>query len=158
MGKKPKGFSQADLAAALGISGAAVTRYKQRGMPTHSADAARAWRRQYVRPRMNWRDPRTSLYAQFELVRRLGALVVAELRHGSNCGAMVEDLRAALSGVPDDARGLVALPVEVWDALMPTAALQAFSERGCDEAVPVNDGTPEAAVLFALCCGEARLL
>jgi Zn-dependent protease with chaperone function len=46
-------LSQQDLAAALGVDPSWVTRYKAKGLPTHSVEAAQAWRRENVRPRVN---------------------------------------------------------------------------------------------------------
>jgi transcriptional regulator with XRE-family HTH domain len=46
-------LSQQDLAAALGVDPSWVTRYKAKGLPTHSIEAAKAWRRDNVRPRVN---------------------------------------------------------------------------------------------------------
>ena len=40
-----------DLAKLLGVSAATVTRDAAAGMPTHSLDAAKAWRAQHRRPR-----------------------------------------------------------------------------------------------------------
>jgi transcriptional regulator with XRE-family HTH domain len=45
-----KRLKQADLARALGISAAMVSRLKQQGMPTHSIAAAAAWRAKYLDP------------------------------------------------------------------------------------------------------------
>lgn len=39
-----------ELATALGISGAMVSKLKQRGMPTHSVEAAQQWRLAYLQP------------------------------------------------------------------------------------------------------------
>lgn len=44
--------TQQQLAAALGVDPSWVTRYKAKGLPTHSVEAAQAWRRDNVRPRM----------------------------------------------------------------------------------------------------------
>lgn len=44
-------ISQAELAKALGVDPALVTRYAKRGMPVYSIDAARTWRAANVRPR-----------------------------------------------------------------------------------------------------------
>ena len=41
---------QKDLAAALGISGAMVSRLVRRGMPTKSLEAAQRWRRRHLNP------------------------------------------------------------------------------------------------------------
>jgi phage terminase Nu1 subunit (DNA packaging protein) len=43
--------TQAEIADALGISGATVSRFKRKGMPVSSIEAARAWRDENVRPR-----------------------------------------------------------------------------------------------------------
>ncbi len=45
-------MAQAELAKALGVHPAVVTRDKQRGMPVHDVEAAREWRRRNVRPRI----------------------------------------------------------------------------------------------------------
>jgi hypothetical protein len=42
---------QKDLAAALGVDQALITRYKRRGMPVHSVEAALQWRAENVRQR-----------------------------------------------------------------------------------------------------------
>lgn len=44
--------SQADLARALGIDPALVTRYKARGMPVDSVEAAAAWKAENVRAKV----------------------------------------------------------------------------------------------------------
>ncbi len=46
-----------DLATALGVSAATVTRDAAVGMPTHSVDAAAAWRREHRRPRHRAQQP-----------------------------------------------------------------------------------------------------
>jgi hypothetical protein len=45
-------LTQQQLAAALGVDASWVTRYKAKGLPTHSVEAAQAWRRDNVRPRV----------------------------------------------------------------------------------------------------------
>lgn len=44
--------NQADLAKALGVDPALITRYKRRGMPTDSVEAALAWKAANVRARV----------------------------------------------------------------------------------------------------------
>ena len=46
-----------DLARELGVSAATVTRDAAVGMPTHSVDAAAAWRREHRRPRHRAQQP-----------------------------------------------------------------------------------------------------
>jgi phage terminase Nu1 subunit (DNA packaging protein) len=48
---------QAELAKALGVSPAVVSRDKARGMPVHSIDAAKQWRLAHVRARIQARHP-----------------------------------------------------------------------------------------------------
>jgi hypothetical protein len=47
--------SQSELAAALGVDPALVTRYKRRGMPVDSIAAAQAWKAKNVRARVGGR-------------------------------------------------------------------------------------------------------
>lgn len=46
-------LSQQQLASALGINPGAVSKLKRRGMPVHSVEAARQWRREHVRARIS---------------------------------------------------------------------------------------------------------
>jgi hypothetical protein len=48
---------QIDLAKALGVTPAVVSRDARRGMPTSSVEAAREWRHQHVRARINHKRP-----------------------------------------------------------------------------------------------------
>jgi hypothetical protein len=50
-------LSQQDLAAALGVHPSVVTKDKARGMPVDSVEAAQAWRKANVRPRINPSTP-----------------------------------------------------------------------------------------------------
>jgi len=50
MNGERNGLSQAALARLLGISGAAVTKAKQQGMPVSSLAEASAWRREHLDP------------------------------------------------------------------------------------------------------------
>jgi hypothetical protein len=44
-------LTQRDIAAALGVTPAMVCRWRAKGMPTTSTEAAAAWRAEHVRPR-----------------------------------------------------------------------------------------------------------
>jgi phage terminase Nu1 subunit (DNA packaging protein) len=48
---------QSEIAAALGVTPAVVTRLKARGMPVHDIEAARVWRMQHVRARVTAPPP-----------------------------------------------------------------------------------------------------
>lgn len=52
-----KGLTQAALAQALGMSEGRVSQLKSQGMPTHSVDAAQAWRETHQSIAMRKRDP-----------------------------------------------------------------------------------------------------
>lgn len=52
-----KPLTRKALAAALGVSGAMVTKAARRGMPTHSVEAARRWRAASVRERAGSAPP-----------------------------------------------------------------------------------------------------
>jgi hypothetical protein len=48
---------KSQIAAALEVDPANITRWAKRGMPLYSIDAARAWRQQNIRPRMKPYQP-----------------------------------------------------------------------------------------------------
>jgi hypothetical protein len=74
-------YLKADLARDLGVSPALVSRDAKRGMPTHSAEAARKWRQTYLtHERVN-----------------VGAAVVAVAVGSVDLGAFAENLLAAAS-------------------------------------------------------------
>lgn len=49
-------MNQKDLAAALGLDESVVSRYKRKGMPTHSVEAARQWKDAHIKPRARASD------------------------------------------------------------------------------------------------------
>jgi hypothetical protein len=103
----------ADLARELNLSRSTVAGLKARGMPTHSAAAAREWRAAHLDPalrkecRMNFADPAAAVTA-------LGKQVHHDL-------SRLEELRAAIMGLSVAAQDRVLLSVEVWDALVAPA-------------------------------------
>lgn len=153
--------TQAAIARELGISKAAVTKLKARGMPTHSADAARAWRAAHlcsgrVRP-----DPGPSPETLVARVHNLAALAL-QAAHAGRFDLVADELRTAMRAVPAERRSDVSLPVELWRALIGRHALgvldsgpKAEQPMSADDA---DDADAVGAVCFALACGEAALL
>lgn len=96
-------MSQKDLARALGVSPALVSRLKKRGMPTHSAEAAKAWRSRNVGPYV--KSP-ASAYAIPTTPTPIAAAVRASTAPpprpadppGDPFAATVDELEAALHG------------------------------------------------------------
>jgi hypothetical protein len=103
-------MKQSDLAQALSLSPAAVSRLVARGMPTSSAEAARVWRRDHVRVRMRPGPGRPGSADAARLLQRVTALAARAARALSNDDefAVIEpDLRAAIAALPDELRELV---------------------------------------------------
>jgi hypothetical protein len=116
-------MKQSDLAQALSLSRAAVSRLVARGMPTSSAEAARAWRRDHVRVRMR---PRTEGHpvsgAAARLLDRVTALAASAaeaLSTGDGFKAIEPDLRAAIAALPDELRErvLIEWPTDSAEAI-----------------------------------------
>lgn len=141
-----KATSQADLAQALGLSESAVSKFKRQGMPIDSIDSARAWHARQVRPRVSNNPAR--LYAkQLTAIQALWPVALVALRAGQ-LEAVRPALQQALRAVPDEARHLVRVDVEVMDAL--TADFGALlgassaSGEGIDQAEPMSDSQAAA--------------
>lgn len=125
-----------DLAKQLDISAAMVSKLAKRGMPTHDVQAARRWRDRHLEParrkdaridgqrNADWRGRRhreaASAHDRAAAVARaesLAAAVRESMEAGQDPGPMLPELRAALRGVPHEARPQVAMDRGVWDAL-----------------------------------------
>ena len=117
-----------DLAAALGISGAMVSRLAKRGMPVDSLERAERWRARHLEPartkawRMGAASPppaapiasfasiaATTLHQVYDL-----AAIGAELLPLGRFHLLEPHLRAALRGLPPHARDalMIAMPAE----------------------------------------------
>ena len=132
-----KTTTQAAIGRALGLSKGAVSKLKARGMPVHSSEAARAWRREHLNPARRKPEPRPT---GDESLRRVAELAgVAQAAVDAVRFELIEPaLRSAMRDVPSELRERVALPVPVWDALLrPMLALigsepNAGEPRGAD--------------------------
>lgn len=145
--------SDAQLALQLNIDPALVTRYKKRGMPTHSLAAADAWRRANVRPRMTRPKAGTAAAARNALhtIERN-----AQLWHAAAVAGRFELVRAevqqALQAVPASHEAKVRLSRETFDALLSDvmAATAADRRPGAFEAQCVPAQEAAAGLLYRL--------
>lgn len=99
--------NQADIARALDISPATVTKCKHMGMPVDSVPAARAWRTANIAPTMhNYYKRNTAPGPTGALQDALALMdvVAAALASGQSIGALVPVLRLALHAVPKHER------------------------------------------------------
>jgi len=121
-----KEISQRCIAEALGMSAAAISKFVRRGMPIGSVEAARAWHRAYVRPRMS--DNPARRYAdELAQVDGLWPLARAAMAAG-RLDVIRPALSAALRAVPHEARHLVSVDPEVADELV-APVLQIFRDN-----------------------------
>ncbi len=161
--------NDADLAGLLGISRAAVSAQKARGMPTHSLEDARAWRdanlkanyRKDMNPARELQDgPRKYLElrrdrAAMDAVDRIVPLALEAAKAG-RFELVRAELQAALAKVPEHCQARVALPVDLWDALVgpqiDSWGLE-HDEKARAAALPDAEFDWPAGVLFALAAG-----
>jgi hypothetical protein len=156
----------ADLAAELGLSERMVYKLRKRGMPTHSAGAAQAWRAANLDPalvkehRQPFESPRKrdqersgearDSSAGVRLVERLGALAAADFE--AWCG----ELQGAMRDLPGPPWPEVILPLDVWRGLVaPVAAAQrAGWPLEAAHAYEVHaDAVSEADLMFLIAAG-----
>lgn len=122
--------SQTALAAALGIGPAMVSRYKVKGMPLHSIEAAQAWRDANVRVRLTPEADSSSTGKALEgeqAAARAGALLQAAaelLETGGDVWPMAATVRQAMAAVPPEQRSRVLFPVSIMDWLTEDVARQ----------------------------------
>lgn len=139
-----------ELAEALGISAAMVSKLAKRGMPTDSVERAQRWRRRHLEPGrvkgVRYERTRPAAPDPVQLAEALGLAALSDFKtHGSA-------LRAALRAVPEDRADEVRLPDSVWAALYGPEFMQAMeAERQADPPAEGEAMTPEQAEI------EARL-
>lgn len=163
--------SQTALAAGLGIDPAMVTRYKRKGMPVHSVEAAQAWRDANVRARYTPAAEAGTTSRALEgeqSAARAGALLQAAgelLENGGDVAPLETTIRQAMAAVPPGQRERVLAPVNIMDWL--TKDVAQVLER--DDPAGLLHGTlPQArrprgarldmgAFWYAVAAGEVRL-
>ena len=142
-------LSKKTLAAALGVSAPAFSRYVRAGCPVDSVEAARDWQRRHVDPlqrllrgagRMPAADPAAE-------VHRLMALAADDFE--SHAGR----LRAALRAVPMHARPGLLLNLDVMRRLLPAGLVNELG-GACDTPDDEDDLEHVASILYGLAAGE----
>ena len=141
--------SQAALARALGLSPAAITKFKARGMPIDSVEAAQAWRAKHLRPRVRAdRQDTAPGVSPLQRAEQLGLLALG------NFQAHAGELRAALAALsPGDARR-VRLEVTVWDLLHGPGLLTEVCDPALAGAGDIGDDSVAAGILWDVACGR----
>lgn len=165
-----------DLAEALGLSAASITKQAKRGMPTHDVEAARRWRERHLEiARRKSPPPAAQTQAPSDTPRPQPAAahdagqaleharqiidLAAELLAAGRLQPMLGAVRAALRAVPAHARHELLLPMPLWDSLVNdvTDAIEAATDE--DETCPEMTDD-EAAVMgdfwMAVACGEVE--
>lgn len=154
-------YLKADLARDLGLSGASISKLAARGMPTHSREAAEAWRHANLQP--SWMKPTT---------RARGAASPADLEPDDDGDALLAIVRRMADLAADDPtpwlaplrevlRELhpsrwaeVSLTLDTWRALLGDA-LPALADPTAPPDSPA-DAEIAAEWMFALAAGHAK--
>lgn len=155
--------SQNHLASLLGISKGAASRLAARGMPTHSLEAAQAWRATHLDPARTKGtrfDPSalgaepvqtsaptparvTSSPNPLERAASLLEIASSALGNGRPIDVLVPSLRSALAEVHPSVRSSLLLPIEVMDVLV-AHVLEALSQSE-ELSDPVSQGVSQSA-------------
>lgn len=150
-----KTLRQSDIADALGLSPAAVSTFKARGMPMDSVEAAREWHRRSVRPRVST-NPRRAYAAQFAALERLWPVARAAL-DANTLDAVLPSLQAALRAIPEHVRHLAQLDSQVMTAICgPWAAFFKSEVAEAELVVPLGEEDAElmGRVWYSLAANE----
>ena len=139
-------LTQIQLAAALGLSQAAISQSVAKGMPTHSIEAARAWRETHLHPGRAKPAPRAPTLAA--LLRKAEALLEA----GEGVAPLLPRIREALRQVPADQRAAVAMSEGLWDSLTAPIGHAFKPERGA--ALTQAEADEMGAFWYAMAAGE----
>lgn len=138
--KKP---TQAALAAALAINPALVTRYKRKGMPVHSIEAAQQWRDENLRVRYTPERDQEAVERAINgerAVKRVHALHQAAselLDSGGELHSLLPMIRQAMSEVPPSQRNRVLVSAGVMD-LLAADVLRVHQQGG--DVIEATDG------------------
>lgn len=104
-----------ELAEALGISAAMVSKLAKRGMPTDSVERAQRWRRRHLEPGrvkgVRYERTRQPALDPVQQVEALGRAALGDFKTHEAA------LRAALRAMPEDRADEIRLPESVWAAL-----------------------------------------
>ena len=142
--------TQTAIAQALGIARSRVTAMKQQGMPTHSIQAARAWRQANLDPCRTKDFTRQALQPRaeppIELSRKLRdamklADTAADALEAGVFWAVVPGLQFAMKCLSEQEREQFTMPVAVWDEL--TREMAATIADANADTINPSDHRPE---------------
>ncbi len=154
-------MTQKELAALLGISGAAVSKLVKRGMPTDSLERAKRWRKRHLEPgrikggKFDPNAPHLVAAATAE-AERLASVVLQSL-DGMGSAAdgerILAPLRSALRVASPEGGGPV-MPSSVWVELLRYAVSDTLlrvlaSAGGAHTSASIGDLTPVAPAVWA---------
>ncbi len=139
-------LTQIQLATALGLSQAAISQSVAKGMPTHSIEAARAWREANLDPARAKPVPRPPTLAA--LLRSAEALLEA----GEGVAPLLPRIREALRKVPADQRAAVTMSEDLWDSLTAPIGHAFKPERGA--ALTQAEADEMGGFWYAMAAGE----
>lgn len=143
--------AQAFIAKALGLSEAAITKCKRLGMPLHSVDAARAWRKANIRAMVT---SKTAGSDEIDALQALWPVARAALQAGRP-DLVLPTLQAAMRAVPEDERHLVDLDGAVMDALCrPMAEKILAGEQALVARLSDHDAEAMGAFWYSFAAGE----
>ena len=114
-------MTQGAIGRALGLSKAAISKLKARGMPVHSVEAARQWRHEHLSIARRKPDPApVKTLSAADAVQRVSDLwTVAEAAlEAGHFDLIAPTLREALRAVPLTHRASLALSLKVMDELV----------------------------------------
>lgn len=157
--------SQNHLAMLLGISKGVCSTNVRAGMPTHSVEAAQAWRRTNLCPARSKQPPKPAPAPPppSPALRHAAALMEAAglvLQAGGSIETLVPALRPALAAVPKHERDHVGLDVAVMNVLVAHVFERAASEEpGHCEDSPMSDDDAQwmGEFWYGVAAGEWRL-
>ncbi|MEQ1804501.1 MAG: hypothetical protein ABL900_03910 [Burkholderiaceae bacterium] len=142
--------TQAEIARALGLSKASITKLKARGMPVHSIEAARQWRHQYLSIARCKPEPAPiKTPSPADAVQRVSDLAtVAEAALEAGCFDLIAPtFREALRAVPRTHRASVLLPLKVMDELV-RPVMELIEPDGSAPAQAMSDEEADAMGRF----------
>lgn len=152
----PMTQSQSEIATALQIDKALVTRYKQRGMPVHSIEAARAWKYANVRLRIGRAPPPAAApsSAQLQAAQALADHAGELLADGGDVAALVPAIRQALAAVPEHERADVGMSVPLWGVLVERVRALVPEEEDSGEDMDAAEADEVGTFWYRVAAGE----
>lgn len=151
-----------DLADALGISAAMVSKLSKRGMPTDSVERARRWRKRHLEQgrvkgmragTQALPPPPPGPCPEKDVVEQLMQAAGEVLDSGGDIAHLVPGLRLAMAAVPENRRAEVRFSGPVMDVL--TAEVSAVLAQYQDADSPASD-RPQISHTSGHVCDESE--